>query len=231
MSQSSEDSAPTGMFRKRSPPRRLTILSQRGNRLAPSAGGIARRRWAVTMSKFLLPAGATLLLALVAAWPEFDRATEKARGIVHGMSATVEGVRLSKAHYNGVDERGRPYTVTADTAVQRGSDHVDFTHPNADMTLENGSWINVKSNQGVFARKAEQLDLSGGVTLYRDDGTIMTTASATMTIKAGSASGAEPVHVEGPFGTIDATGFTTVDKGAAIQFWGPATVELNGVSR
>lgn len=231
MSQAPGETTGPAPFRAPTPPapgRYLTIQSRRGDRSSPSPGGMARRRWFVTLTKLLLPAGATLLLALIAVWPEFDRATDRARIAMHGLSATVEGARLSKAHYNGVDERGRPYTVTAETAAQRDADLVEFTRPNADMTLENGGWLNVTSARGVFARKAGQLDLSGDVVLYRDDGTVMTTASATMLVRAGTASGAEPVHVEGPFGTIDATGFTTVDKGAAIQFWGPATVELNG---
>jgi len=197
----------------------------------PTAGGIARRRWLINASKFLLPSAAALLLASIALWPEFNLATDKARIVLHGLRATVDGARVTNAHYNGVDERGRPFTVTAATATQRNAERVDLTVPNADITLENGTWINVKSKLGVFMRKAEQLDLSEDVVLYRDDGTTMTTASATVEMKAGAASSAAATHVEGPFGTLDATGFTTVDKGAAIQFWGPVRVELNGVSQ
>ena len=140
---------------------------------------------------------------------------------------------MTNAHYNGVDERGRLFTVTGRRASsdERDEERVDLTVPNADMTLENGSWINVKSKHGVYMRKAEQLDLSQDVVLYRDDGTTMTTASATVEMKAGAASGSEATHLEGPFGKIDATGFTTVDKGAAIQFWGPVRVELNGATQ
>ena len=99
------------------------------------------------------------------------------------------------------------------------------------MTLENGTWLNVRSRQGVYIRKDQHLDLSHDVVLYRDDGTTMTTSSATVAMKDGAASSDMPTHVEGPFGTLDATGFTTVDKGAAIQFWGPVRIELNGVSQ
>jgi lipopolysaccharide export system protein LptC len=172
-----------------------------------------------------------LLLASIALWPEFNKARDAARVVFSGLHASVDGARITNAHYRGVDERGRPYTVTAETATQRDAEQFDLTVPNADMTLENGTWINVKSKQGVFMRKAQQLDLSHDVVLYRDDGTTMTTSSATVEIKAGAASGAEATHVEGPFGTIDAAGFTTLDKGAAIQFWGPAHVVLNGVSQ
>jgi lipopolysaccharide export system protein LptC len=209
----------------------LSIESGRGARRVPTAGGLLRRRWAITTSKFLLPAIAALLLGTVALWPELDRATDRARLVMTGLRATIDGARVTNAHYRGVDERNRPYTVTAVIAIQRDAEKIDLTNPNADMTLENGTWINVKSKQGVFMRKAQQIDLFDHVVLYRDDGTTMTTSSATVEMKAGAASGAEPTHVEGPFGTIDAAGFTTVDKGAAMQFWGPADVVLNGVSQ
>ncbi len=209
----------------------LAVESRRSVRRAPSQAGLTRRRWLINGSKFLLPIGALLLLSSIALWPELDRAGDNARIILQGLRAVIDGSRVTNAHYNGVDERGRPYTVTATTATQRDEEQVDLTMPNADMTLENGGWINVKSKQGVYMRKAQQLDLSQDVVMYRDDGTTMTTDTATVEIKAGAASSAAPTHVEGPFGIIDATGFTTTDKGAAMQFWGPAHVVLNGVSQ
>jgi lipopolysaccharide export system protein LptC len=185
----------------------------------------------INASKLALPAGAVLLLASIALWPEFHRATDTVRVAMRGLSASFDGARLTNAHYKGVDEHGRPYTVTAATATQRDLDRIDLTVPIADMTLENGTWFNVKSKQGVYMRKDEQLDMSDDVVLYRDDGTTMTTASMSVAVKSGAASGSEQTHVEGPFGTLDATGFTTVDKGTAIQFWGPVRVEMNGVSQ
>lgn len=209
----------------------LAVVSTRSARQVPTAGGLMRRKWAINASKLLLPTAALLLLTSIALWPEYQRATDKARVVMGGLRAALSGARLSNAHYNGVDERGRPYTVTAESATQRDAEQVDLTTPNADMTMENGTWINVKSKQGVYMRKAQQLDLFDDVVLYRDDGTTMTTSSASVDMKDGAASGAQATHVEGPFGTLDAAGFTTTDKGAAIQFWGPAHVLLNGVSQ
>ena len=59
------------------------------------------------------------------------------------------------------------------------------------MTLENGTWLMVKSKQGVFLQARSQLDLSHDVTLYRDDGTTMTTASASVDLKNGAAASAD----------------------------------------
>ena len=61
--------------------------------------------------------------------------SDRARFSVHGLSVTMDGARLTDAHYNGVDDHGRPYTVTAATANQRDVDRVDLTSPNGDITL------------------------------------------------------------------------------------------------
>jgi lipopolysaccharide export system protein LptC len=209
----------------------LEVVSRRGARQVPTPSWMQRRRLMINASKFALPAAAVLLLSSIALWPELDRGADRTRFSMGGLSASMDGARLTDAHYNGVDEHGRPYTVTAATATQRDADRVDLTVPNADVTLENGTWLNVRSKQGVYMRKDQQLDLSHDVVLYRDDGTTMTTETATVGLKDGAASSDKATHIEGPFGTLDATGFTTVDKGAAIQFWGPVRVELNGVSK
>ncbi len=102
--------------------------------------------------------------------------------------------------------------------------------PKGDITLENGTWLMVQSKHGrLSCSTASQLDLSHDVTLYRDDGTTLRTASASIDLKSGAAASAEPTHAEGPFGMLDAQGFTVTDKGAAIQFAGPAQLVLNGV--
>ncbi len=72
------------------------------------------------------------------------------------------------------------------------------------------------------------LDLSKDVVLYRDDGTVMRTHTAAVDIKQGAASSNDKTHAEGPFGVLDAQGFMLTDKGAAIQFQGPARLILNG---
>ncbi len=83
----------------------------------------------------------------------------------------------------------------------------------------------------MFEQKANRLDLSGDVTLYRDDGTVLTTEAASLDMRANAAAGNEMVHAEGPFGVLDAQGFTVLDRGSVIQFTGPARIVLNGTPR
>jgi lipopolysaccharide export system protein LptC len=204
---------------------RLTVGTR--IRRPPSARGIARRRIAVMIGKFLLPAAALGLLGTIAIWPELDRATEQARIAFRRLAGSVEGATMTDARYRGADERGRPYTVTAEKARQSGANRVDLTAPKGDIRTENGGWLFVQSRQGVFMQQSNQLDLSGDVLLYRDDGMSLRTDSVAVDLKAGAAASAEPVQVEGPLGTLAAQGFAIFEKGDVIQFTGPLRMVVN----
>ena len=211
----------------------LTIANRAAivrNRPPPSPGGLLRRRIVITLGKLLLPAAALGLLALIAIWPELDHANDHPRIALRQVSGEIEGGRIVNARYHGIDEKGHPFTVTAATARQNGPDQVDMTAPKGDMTLENGTWLMLQAKNGNYRQRAGLLDLSTDVTLYRDDGTTLVTASAAVDLRGGAATGSDPVHAEGPFGTLDAQGFTIVDKGTAIQFQGPAHLVLSGAS-
>jgi lipopolysaccharide export system protein LptC len=194
----------------------------------PTPNRIARRRFLITVTKWLLPLAATGLLATIALWPELDRATARARLAMAHISGEVAGGSMIDARYNGVDEKGRPYTMTAATARQLDPERIGLTMPKGDITLENGTWMMLAAKEGTYVQHLSQLDLVNDVTLYRDDGTIMHTASASIDLKAGAAAGSDLVHVEGPFGVLDAHGFAMMDKGTSIDFTGPAHVVLNG---
>ena len=216
-------------------PRSWTGGTTRGARQTVSLGAIARRRVLVTTTKFVLPVLALALLTLMAVWPELDRATRQAQIAFRRVAGLVEGASMNDARYRGTDERGRPYTMTANTARQTpgpdGQTRVDLVEPKGDMTTESGGWLLVESRQGVFLQHSNQLDLSREVMLYRDDGMTMRTETMAVDMKMGAAASASAVHVEGPLGHLDAQGFVLFEKGAVIQFTGPARMVMNGTER
>lgn len=198
-------------------------------RRPPTRGRMVRRRVTLTAAKWLLPLGALLLLGAVALWPELSRVVGSGRLAVRGLAAVELGTgRMVSPRYRGVDVRGRPYTVTADSARQVGPERVDLTAPKGDVVMQNGAWLMLQSHDGVYMQHTGQLDLSGDVTLYRQDGTVMTSDTADVDLRQDSAASNDRTHAEGPFGTLDAQGFTLVDKGNVIQFQGPAHMVLNG---
>ena len=190
------------------------------------------RRRVVILSKWLLPVVAILLLASIAMWPEISRQLNTERLGLHagGFSGEFEAGKLVNVRYHGVDGT-RPYTVTADQALQDGPERVNLVQPKGDLTSDNGSWTYVEAKNGVYIQHASLLDLSGNVVVFRDSGVTLRTQSASMDLKSGAAAGNEATHAEGPFGTLDAQGFALVDKGAVIQFQGASRLVLNGSHR
>ncbi len=198
-------------------------------RAAPSAGAMARRRWTVLLTKWALPLLAVALLCSVALWPEYARVKEQGRQAVRrAFQVDPESGRMLNPRYRGVDQRGRPYTITAASALQTSPERIAMTEPKGDVVTESGSWIMAQSKQGVFIQHASLMDMSEDVYLYREDGTTLQTDTAALDLKAGAASSTDKTHAEGPFGTLDSEGFSLTEKGAVIQFHGPAHLVLNG---
>ena len=200
-------------------------------RQAPTARRIARRRLMVGLTKWALPLFALLLLGSVAAWPEISRVMDHSRtSFRRALQLEAESGAMKGPRYHGLDQRGRPYTVTATTATQTSPERVALVDPKGDVITESGSWLMAQAKAGVFIQHQSLLDLSNDVTLYREDGTTLQTDTAAMDLKAGAGASDDKTHAEGPFGTLDAQGFTMIDKGATIQFQGRSHAILNAAS-
>lgn len=210
-----------------SPPRlsRATRSAPRA-RAAPAPKRLARRGAIIRGAKWALPGAAVMLLLAVALWPELSRLAGQERSLSRNL-LDVDSARMRAPHYRGVDERGRPYTITAESAVQLGPQRINLVWPEADIVAEGGAWVYVQSHDGAYLQHAGQLDLSGEVLVYRSDGMTLRTDTAAIEIKAGAAASNALTHVEGPFGTIDSLGFVLLDRGATIQFTGPAHMIVN----
>jgi lipopolysaccharide export system protein LptC len=193
---------------------------------------MARRNRLVTVSKALLPVIAVgILIALVLApsmkaGPGADRITYKLTPNAPTTASVMQG-----AQYRGVDQQGQPFTLTADTANQRGLNDIVLAQPQGDITLTSGAWLLLKSDAGLFNQKLQTLGLHGNVTLYRNDGTTVTSPDAKIDLKQGSATTASPVDAAGPFGTLHAdNGFIITDRGQDVTFKGPVQLVLNQAS-
>ncbi len=200
-------------------------------RQPPTKRSLVSRRRTVQWTKRVLPVLAMLLLASVALWPEISRQFDNARYTYRkgGLSADVQAGKLLNVQYHGQDARNRPYTVTAEAALQAGAGPDGSGAAKGRRSVsENGAWTYGESLRGVYHQRLGLLDMSGDVMLYRDDGVTVRTQSAAMDLKQGAAAGDEPTHAEGPFGTLDALGFALVDKGDVIQFSGKSRLVLNG---
>lgn len=194
----------------------------------PLSAELAKRSWHVAFLKRALPGLAVLLLVILAIAPSWlsgheDRITYHLAKDKHNEQSRIEG-----AAYHGRDDQGQPYTATAAAAVQQDDGNISLTLPQGSLILKAGSWLSLAADTGLYFQKLNKLDLSGHVTLYRNDGTIMTTSHAKIDLHTNNAKGSDPTRVSGPFGTLEAeNGFSLTDHGNQMMFYGPAKLVLN----
>jgi lipopolysaccharide export system protein LptC len=185
----------------------------------------------VALMKYLLPVLAMSLLALVVAWPELVPTEDRLRIDLAAVGpAGAPKPQVLNPRVLGIDSQSRPFQITADlgsrTQTGDGRDIYLFDQPKADITLADGSWVAITSNNGRYDEASKTLYLKDNVNLFHDSGYEFTTQSARFDVAENSASGDQPVHGQGPFGMIDSQGFRVIDGGARIVFTGKAHLTI-----
>ncbi len=184
----------------------------------------------VSTMKIVLPTVAVLLLALVIILPQLRSKPEQIAGEVD-ISTDASGTTLSlvNARYFGTDTAGQQFSVTAQSVRESSADkdNIDLEGPQADISLNDGTWLMVGADKGLYHRETQTLDLSGAVNLFQDQGYELHTESATILLEKGRATSASPVRTQGPFGVLESQGFELEDKGKIVHFTGPARLVLN----
>jgi lipopolysaccharide export system protein LptC len=182
----------------------------------------------VGMLKLVLPLVAAALLLLVGAWPQIQASFERI-ALPRIDQREAHDLRMLNARYTGLDRRNRPYVVTAEVARQTPNkdDLLSLEGPKADITLQNGAWMALTSDTGMYQSQAQLLDLFGQVNIFHDRGMTFASDSAHIDLAQGTAEGNEPVAGHGPSGELTSEGFRMLDKGDVIIFTGRARMLVN----
>jgi lipopolysaccharide export system protein LptC len=141
-----------------------------------------------------------------------------------------EYMRMERPHFAGNDKHQRPYTITADYAIQKARDVkvLDLFKPKADMLDKKERWTALTADTGKYDQQLHLLDLTGNVTLFQDKGYTLTTERARIDLDADAAYGDRPVQGHGPDGEIRSEGFHASERGDRIVFTGRARLILRG---
>ena len=217
---------PRTMTAEENPPR-----APNASRLRRRIGSARRRSYTpgysrfVAMMKLLLPMAAVALITLVVAWPHFKITDERFRiGFTALKAREAENPSMMNARYLGIDDLDRAYSISADMAKSRvgKGDVIELEMPKADITLQDGTWLVLTAETGVYTRDSKTLELTGAVNLFHDSGYEIRTSRADIDLSRSAAVGDEPVEGHGPFGELKAEGFHLVDRGKVITFTGKA---------
>lgn len=183
----------------------------------------------VYLMRYVLPAVALALIVLVIGWSQMQGG--RVRFHLNFASVAPEGsntLTMAKPRFTGIDTGERPFTVTANAAnqVATGSSLVDLDEPVADVTLEDGTWVALRSTEGTYDQETNELELRGQVNLFHDQGYEFQTSSAFLNLQDGKAYGKAPVHGQGPFGQLKSEGFQVAEHGRIVFFTGRAALLL-----
>ena len=179
--------------------------------------------------KMLLPAIALCLIALVVIWPQLLQVSDSFKG-PRIAASDADTLRVANPRFVGVDEKDRPYEIIADTARQESesADDVYLDGPQADMMTETGAWMTLTAATGVWHKRAESVDLGGGVAVFHEAGHQLASDTARIDLGEGTAASDDPTTGQSPGGNVSGEGFRLYDRGARIMFTGKAKAVLYG---
>jgi len=207
--------------------------SKRQERLLRRAGPVRRLHplysRVVRFLKFILPIAALLLVVIVVAWPYVQKESiQLTIGFTTGMVGGSEQPIMVNPRYTGTDSDQQPFSVTADLARNLVLDttRVELEMPKADITLDDGTWLVVTAETGVYGRNEELLDLAGSVNMFHDQGYEIVTDAVHIDLAARTAESVTPVVGQGPIGELTSEGFRMNNVDRTIYFTGKATLRL-----
>ncbi len=176
----------------------------------------------ILVLRVILPLAALALTGLVIAWP---RLQTREPGFILSFSEIAnydDRIRMVRPRYAGIDSKNRPFVITADVATQtRGDDsEVSLEGLEADITLADGTWLNLQALTGAYRPRDEILTLRDKVHIFTDRGLEFETAVARVDLRRGEAISEAPVRGQGPFGTFQANRLYIEDSGQRLRFEG-----------
>lgn len=179
----------------------------------------------VTLFRYLLPTVAIIVIALVVLWPQLQAPVEV---IVPPPEVTAERAEVAAPQFFSVDEQGQPFSVIATSATQEGLDDAILLleAPEAEITLNNGTWLALIAESGRYDRVGGALAVWDEVNLLRDDGVQVFTDEAHFDLNIGQGWGDLPVVVSGAFGVISGQGFRLDQERGDVVVVGKARLLL-----
>lgn len=177
----------------------------------------------VAWMKIALPLAALSLLALVLFYSGlFDDRDQLAITFAE-VNNVGDDLRMVSPRISGLDARGRPYEITADTATQAPNDpnHIALENIAGHLILDQGAdRIFLTAVSGLLQPNIEKLTLHERIDVHSQGGYVFYGTSAEIDLADGTLQTTEPVHGEGPFGVLDAESMVTKEGGNLIRFTG-----------
>jgi lipopolysaccharide export system protein LptC len=182
----------------------------------------------VRILKFILPLAMLVIIGVLIARLSSDPQQQKITALPQEEKTTAGKIELVRAKYEGTDDQGHAYAVTADKTLRAmdAPDTVLFEKPLADITLQDKTWVAIKAEAGSFDHAAEKLSLKGNVTIFHDSGYELALQDIMIDLKQKTAATSAPVRAQGPLGSIAAKNMSVKNQGDLVVFGGPVALTV-----
>ena len=162
--------------------------------------------------KAMLPLTAALIMSLYALPAFLKMSVDNGRGTVtaRGISVAAGSFEMTNPHVTGVNERGEPYDITANSTRQalNSPDVMYLKVVRGKMTGSDGKISTLTAPDATHNSKAEEIAFGNGVVVTHDEGIGATFQTATAYMKVQTMISKTPVVVRLHESTINAETMT-----------------------
>jgi lipopolysaccharide export system protein LptC len=158
-------------------------------------------RWAMV----ILPSGIGALAAVLIVAPLLTRSEISFVLAKDKVEQAPERMRVAEARYRGEDDKGRPFSIAAGSAVQQSSavPVVAMTNLAGQMTLDDGI-AQLKAPTARYDLDREHVDVNGPLSFASADGYRLETSNVGVDMKSRSMVSSSPVTGQTRLGTFTA---------------------------
>jgi lipopolysaccharide export system protein LptC len=145
---------------------------------------------------------------------------------------TKQRLRVQSATYRGQDDKGQPFTLTAQSAVQRDATQpiVEIDRMNADILLTDGPG-KLQAPKGNYNLKSQQVDVSGPITFTGPKGYSLLSKAATIDLRKRTMQGSGGVSGTLPQGNFNADAMNADLENRIVRLNGRATMHFSGKAK
>lgn len=138
----------------------------------------------------------------------------------------VQKNELLEARFDSVDDKGQPFTITAERAVRGDGETIILDEPSGDIELTSGRWLSARAEQGFYNQDKQRLVLRDAVQIFDSEGYTVESQHMAIHLDENIVLSESDVYGQGPAGTIHSTGlYSNIDNGL-LSFTGPARLVL-----
>ena len=152
-----------------------------------------RQRWAapgsrhdrlVSAARILLPIGIGVMAAFLVMAPLTNSGEASFVLDKNKVDVAKERLKIQAAQYRGEDQKGQPFDLTAQSAIQHSSAEpiVQLTDLSARVQLSDGP-ANIRADSGVYDMDSEKVKLNGPLNFTGPKGYDLKTRDATVDLK------------------------------------------------